>query len=65
MGGDGQRMIFRAEAVRRHAQGEDNATLLQLAPPRRVNLLWCVVGLLVAGGLAFWLVPFVGRFFGE
>jgi hypothetical protein len=67
MEGDEQqpRMIFRAEALRRHARGAVSAPAPQLAPPRRAGLLWLAVGCLIAGGLAFWLAAFAGRFFGE
>lgn len=56
MKNDGQRSIFRVEAIRRYAQGADEAVLPQFTSPRTIRLLWVMIGLLLAGGLLLWLM---------
>lgn len=56
MNDDGQRTIFRVEALRRYAQGEDKAVPLQFTSPRIIRFLWGLIGLLLVGGLLLWLM---------
>jgi len=52
----GQRTIFRVEALRRYAQGEDKAVPLQFTSPRIIRFLWVLIGLLLGGGVLLWLM---------
>jgi hypothetical protein len=56
MEGQMQRSIFRDEAIRRYAQGQDSAVLPQLISPRMFRLLFSLVALLLAGGAILWLM---------
>ena len=53
---EGQRSIFRIEAVRRNSRGGREAILPQFNSPRIIWLLWTLIGLALAGGLLLWLM---------
>lgn len=50
------RAIFRAEAMRRYAQGQERIALPPTACPHAVFCLWVLLGLLLAaGGFTSWI----------
>lgn len=53
---EGQRSIFRIEAVRRNSRGGREAILPQFHSPRIIWLLWTLIALALAGGLLLWLM---------
>ena len=50
------RMVFRAEALRRHSQGYDRAVLPRLIRPRTFLFLWMLFVLAGVGASATWFV---------
>lgn len=52
---DAPRSIFRAEAVRRYAAGQEAAVLPRCVRPRIFAYLWALLGLLAAGSTLAWL----------
>lgn len=56
MNDDGQRMIFRIEAIKRNSRGGGEAILPQFSSPKIIWLLWTFIGLAIAGGLLLWFM---------
>jgi hypothetical protein len=48
-------VIFRADALRRYAQGQQQAVLPRFIAPRTFALLWVLMALLLAGMVAAWV----------
>lgn len=53
---EGQRSIFRIEAVTRNSRGGREAILPHFNSPRIIWLLWTLIALALAGGLLLWLM---------
>ncbi|HEU4770239.1 MAG TPA: hypothetical protein VFS77_22925 [Pyrinomonadaceae bacterium] len=56
MNDQGQRLIFRVEAIRRNSRGGGEAILPQFSSPGIIWLLWTLIGLSLAGGLLLWFL---------
>jgi hypothetical protein len=48
------RSIFRAEALRRYAQGRERAILPPIVSPRTFIVLWALLGFLISGVMLAW-----------
>lgn len=53
---EGQRSIFRIEAIMRNSRGGGEAILPQFSSPRIIWLLWTFVGFAIAASLLLWLM---------
>lgn len=51
------RSIFRAAALQRYIQSQEQPVLPRLATPRVFPYLWVLLGLLVMAGFTVWLTP--------
>lgn len=56
MNDEGQRLIFRVEAIRRKSRGGGETILPQFSSPGILGLLWSLIGLAIAGGVLLWFL---------
>ena len=53
---DGQRLIFRIEAIRRNSRAGGETILPKFSSPGIIWLLWSLIGLAIAGGILLWFL---------